>query len=58
MDLPTPPILLTVTHDGRKIDAVAQGTKMGLLYAFNRVTGEPLWPIEERLAPPSEIPGL
>ena len=38
-DLPTPPVLLTVTHNGRRIDAVAQGTKHGLLFVFNRVTG-------------------
>ena len=50
MDNPTPPTLLTVEHDGRFVDAVAQGTKMGLLYVFDRVTGEPLWPIEERPA--------
>jgi quinoprotein glucose dehydrogenase len=56
MDLPTPPVLLTVTHEGRRIDAVAQGTKQGLLFVFDRVTGEPLWPIHEMPAPPSEIP--
>lgn len=55
-DLPTPPVLLTVTHGGRKIDAVAQGTKHGLLFVFDRVTGAPLWPIEERPVPSSEIP--
>jgi quinoprotein glucose dehydrogenase len=58
MDLPTPPTLLTVTHEGRRIDAVAQGTKMGTLFVFDRVSGEPLWPIENRLAPRSEIPGV
>ena len=58
MDLPTPPTLLTVTHDGRRVDALAQGTKMGLLYVFNRETGKPLWPIHERPAPPSELPGV
>ena len=56
-DLPTPPVLLTVTHDGREIDAVAQGTKHGLLFVFDRVTGEPLWPIEERPVPQSDLPG-
>jgi quinoprotein glucose dehydrogenase len=52
-DLPTPPVLLTVTHNGRRVDVVAQGTKQGLLFVFNRVTGEPLWPIEERPVPQS-----
>jgi quinoprotein glucose dehydrogenase len=56
-DLPCAPVLLTVTHQGRKIDAVAQGTKHGLLFVFDRVTGEPLWPIEERPVPASSLPG-
>ncbi len=56
-DLPCPPVLLTVTHRGKKIDAVAQGTKHGLLFVFNRVTGEPLWPIEEKPVPPSQLRG-
>ncbi len=58
MDNPAPPNLMTVKHDGKMVDIVVQGTKRGLLYAFNRVTGEPLWPIEERPAPQSEIPGV
>lgn len=57
-DLPTPPTLLTVRHEGRRVDAVAQGTKMGLLFVFDRVTGEPLWPIEERSAPESRLPDV
>ena len=56
-DLPCAPVLLTVTHRGRKIDAVAQGSKHGLLFVFDRVTGEPLWPIEERPVPASELRG-
>ena len=56
-DLPCPPVLLTVTHHGQKIDAVAQGTKHGLVFVFNRVTGEPLWPIEERAVPQSDLRG-
>ncbi len=56
-DLPCPPLLLTVTHNGKKIDAVAQGTKHGQLFVFDRVSGEPLWPIEERPVPPSELRG-
>ena len=48
------PQLVTVTQNGRKIDAVAQAGKTGFLYAFNRVTGEPLWPIEERRVPQTD----
>lgn len=58
MDLPTPPTLLTVTHEGQEVDVVAQGTKMGLLFVFDRVTGKPLWPIEERPVPETEIPEI
>ncbi len=56
-DLPCAPVLLTVKHDGKQIDAVAQGTKHGLLFVFDRVTGEPLWPIEERPVPQSDLVG-
>jgi quinoprotein glucose dehydrogenase len=56
-DLPCAPVLLTVTHEGKQVDAVAQGTKHGLLFVFDRVTGQPLWPIEERPVPPSELIG-
>jgi quinate dehydrogenase (quinone) len=56
-DLVTGPKLLTVTHDGKPIDIVAQATKFGLLYVFNRATGQPLWPIEERAVPQSDVPG-
>ena len=56
-DLPCPPVLVTVNHDGKKIDAVAQGTKHGLLFVFDRVTGKPLWPIEERAVPESDLEG-
>lgn len=58
LDLPAPPTLLTVTHEGKRIDAVAQGTKHGLLFAFDRVTGTPLWPVHERPTTPSRIPGV
>ena len=51
------PQLVTVTHDGRRVDAVSMAGKTGFLYVFNRVTGEPLWPIEERPVPQSDIPG-
>lgn len=56
-DLPAPPNLLTVTHDGREIDAVSQTTKQGYVFLFDRETGEPLFPIEERPVPGSDIPG-
>ncbi|MEM6805449.1 MAG: PQQ-binding-like beta-propeller repeat protein [Bacteroidota bacterium] len=58
LDCPTPPTLLTVNHQGKKRDVVAQGTKMGLLYVFDRETGEALWPIEEREVLPSQIAGI
>jgi quinoprotein glucose dehydrogenase len=56
-DLPCPPVLLTVNHGGRQIDAVAQGSKHGLLFVLDRVTGKPLWPIEERPVPKSDLVG-
>lgn len=56
-DLPSPPELVTVTHGGKQIDAVAQGTKYGVLFVLNRETGEPLWPVEEVPAPAGRLPG-
>lgn len=56
-DLPVAPKLLTVKHNGKNVDAVAQATKFGFLFVFDRVTGEPLWPIEERPVPQSDVPG-
>lgn len=56
-DLPAAPNLITVTHQGKKVDAVAQTSKLGYIYTFNRDTGEPLFPIEERAVPVSDIPG-
>jgi quinoprotein glucose dehydrogenase len=56
-DLPAPPNLVTVERGGVKIDAVAQTTKTGFLFVFNRDTGEPLFPIEERKVPASNVPG-
>lgn len=56
-DFPTAPSLVTVKRDGRLIDAVAQPTKSGHLYLFERDTGKPLFPIEYRRVPPSEIEG-
>ena len=51
------PQLTTIRHNGRTMDVVAQAGKTGFLYVFDRVTGEPMWPIEERRVPASEIPG-
>src|SRR5271170_4232944 len=51
------PQLLTVRHEGKLVDAVAESSKQGFLYVFDRVTGKPLWPIEERPAPKSLMPG-
>ncbi len=51
------PQLVTVRHNGRKIDAVAHAGKTGFLYVLDRVTGKPLWPIEERPVPKSDVPG-
>jgi len=56
-DTPTAPVLLDVMHNGREVPAVAQTTKQANTYVFNRETGEPLWPIEERPVPQSHIPG-
>jgi quinoprotein glucose dehydrogenase len=56
-DFPAPPAMLTVTHDGKRVDAVAQTTKSGLLYVFNRATGESLFPIEEVPVAKSTVPG-
>jgi len=56
-DIPVAPKLLTVKHNGKSEDVVAQATKFGFLFVFDRVTGEPLWPIEERPVPQSDVPG-
>jgi quinoprotein glucose dehydrogenase len=56
-DLPAPPALVTVNHEGRRIDAVAQITKSGHVFVFNRDTGEPLFPIEEVAVPASDVAG-
>ncbi len=56
-DTPTAPVLLDVMHNGEKIPVVAQVTKQAFTYVFNRETGEPLWPIEERPVPQSHVPG-
>ena len=56
-DLPAPPNLVTVEHDGRRIDAVAQVTKSGHVFLLDRETGEPLFPVEERPFPDSDLRG-
>jgi len=56
-DTPTAPILMDVTVDGEVIKGVFQATKQAFLYALNRETGEPIWPIEERPVPASLVPG-
>ena len=56
-DLASGPKLLTVRHEGRSVDIVAVAGKTGFLYVFERLTGTPLWPIEERAVPKSEVPG-
>ena len=56
-DLPTAPKLLTIRRNGEDVDVVAQPSKHGFLFVFERRTGEPIWPIEERPVPQSDIPG-
>jgi quinoprotein glucose dehydrogenase len=57
MDIPCAPILVDITVNGRMIKAVAQPTKQSWVYVFDRVTGQPVWPIEERPVPQSDVPG-
>ncbi len=56
-DFPSPPSLVTVIHDGKRVDAVAQTTKQGWVYLFDRTNGKPLFPIEYRKYPASDVPG-
>jgi quinoprotein glucose dehydrogenase len=56
-DLPAAPTLIDINVEGREIKAVAQISKQGFTYVFDRVTGEPVWPIEERRVPQSTVPG-
>ena len=56
-DLPAAPNLVTLTRRPARIDAVAQITKSGFVFLFDRQTGQPLFPIEERPVPPSDLPG-
>jgi glucose dehydrogenase len=56
-DLPSQPVLMRLQQNGKPVDAVAQITKTGFVFVFDRLTGKPLFPIEERPVPPSTIPG-
>jgi quinoprotein glucose dehydrogenase len=56
-DLPVYPNLVTVTHNGKKVDAVAQVTKTGYVFLFDRETGKPLFDVEEKAVPHSDVPG-
>ncbi len=56
-DFPSPPTLVTVRRDGKEVDAVAQTTKQGFVYLFDRSNGQTLFPIEYRKYPPSNVPG-
>ena len=56
-DPPAAPVLVTMTVGGRKIDGVVMVTKQGFAFVFDRVTGKPVWPIEEKPVPASDIPG-
>jgi quinoprotein glucose dehydrogenase len=56
-DFPSPPVLLTVKREGKDVDAVAQTTKQGFVYLFDRQNGKPLFPIAYRKYPPSDVPG-
>ena len=56
-DIPCSPMLVTVTHNGRKVDIVAQVSKTGWVYLLDRQTGKPLYPIEERPVPQTDLAG-
>ncbi len=56
-DMPSPPSVVSIKPGGRPVDAVVQLTKQGLVFAFDRISGKPVWPIEERPVPPSDTPG-
>jgi quinoprotein glucose dehydrogenase len=57
MDISSAPILADITVNGHPVKAVAQPSKQGFLYVFDRVTGKPVWPIEEKLVEPGSVPG-
>jgi quinoprotein glucose dehydrogenase len=56
-DTASPPLLATIPHDGKPVDVVIQGNKTGLLYVLNRDTGKPVFPVEEKPVPQSDVPG-
>ena len=56
-DMPSPPSVVSIKADGHAVDAVVQLTKQGLVFVFDRVNGTPVWPIEERPVPSSDMPG-
>ncbi len=56
-DLAAPPVLASIERDGVRVDAVVQATKQGFVFVLDRATGEPLFPVEERPAPASDVPG-
>ena len=56
-DPPGNPVLVTLNVDGRKVDAAVQLTKTGFAFVFDRLTGQPVWPIEERSVPQTDVPG-
>jgi quinoprotein glucose dehydrogenase len=56
-DFPAPPVLLTVERNGNKVDAVAQTTKQGFVFLFDRTNGKPLFPLQCQDYPPSDVPG-
>jgi glucose dehydrogenase len=56
-DLPNAPKLMTIHKDGKDVPVVIQAAKHGFVFVFNRLTGEPIWPIEERPVPASDVPG-
>ena len=56
-DFPSPPALFTVERNGKRVDAIAQTTKQGFVYLFDRTNGDPLFPIKESSYPASEVPG-
>jgi quinoprotein glucose dehydrogenase len=57
MDIPCAPMLVDISVGGRNIKALAQPTKQGFVYTFDRATGQPVWPIEERPVPKGDVPG-
>jgi quinoprotein glucose dehydrogenase len=56
-DMPAAPLLADIVVNGKPIKAVAQATKQGILYVFDRVTGQPVWPFEEKPVPQTDVPG-